>query len=198
MVFDYAYAQRTSGSNDKLEVLVSDDCGQNWTSVWSKSGTNLATANPQTTFYLPDPNDFTQWQTPLITLTGFNKSAVIVKFRVTNDKGNSLYIDNINLKQSSPSIPTGISTAALSYKNVNIYPNPTSGLTTLDLSSENASEVKISVINSLGQVAIQKTAMLTEGSNSLSLDVKGLAEGIYSVVIDSKEGSVKQKITVIK
>jgi hypothetical protein len=139
----------------------------------------------------------TQWITPIIHLAGFNKSTVVVKFVVTNDNGNNLYLDNINLKQNNP-LPVGISTSAISGKNILIYPNPTSGATTIDMTVGTASDAKILVINSLGQVSLQKSVSLTEGANSISLDVKGLADGIYNVVIDSKEGAVKQKITVTK
>src|SRR5690606_14692063 len=53
--FDLAYRQKSSASNDKLEVLVSADCGATWTSVYNSMGSALSTVTGfQTTgFFLP-------------------------------------------------------------------------------------------------------------------------------------------------
>jgi hypothetical protein len=52
---DVAYAQYTAGApeNDKLEVLVSTDCGATWTNKWMKSGNDLKTTSPTTSNFIP-------------------------------------------------------------------------------------------------------------------------------------------------
>lgn len=95
LVFDVAYARYDATYSDGLEVLVSSDCGATFTSVFSKSGTTLATAPDVTTSFTPNN---TQWRTETVDLTPYiGNSKVIVAFRNLSGYGNRLFIDNINL-----------------------------------------------------------------------------------------------------
>ena len=183
MSFDYAYAQRNSASNDKLEVMASDDCGANWTTVFNKAGSTLATAaNPIGTPFIPDQNEFTQWQTVVVPLTGFNKSSVIVKFVVTNDNGNNLYIDNVNLVQKNPA---GINVTALSLKGMVAYPNPANNELNVQYNANAAGKGELTIVNTLGQVVYQVERHFNQGSNSIKVDTKDLPAGVYHVVIQN-------------
>jgi hypothetical protein len=193
MSFDYAYAQRTSTSNDKLEVKVSDDCGATWSTVFSKSGSALSTVDPQTSAYQPSSNDFAPWVTALFTLNGFNKYGILVKFVVTNDNGNNLYLDNVNLVQRSP---TGIRQFAAAAFDVNVYPNPANGSANIQINGISGT-AKVSMINTLGQVVYSKQVNVSNG-NTVSVDLKDISAGVYNVVIDSATGSVTKKLTVTK
>ena len=53
MTFDVAYAPYDAAYFDGLEVLVSTNCGSSFTSVYSKSGTTLATASATTSVFVP-------------------------------------------------------------------------------------------------------------------------------------------------
>lgn len=140
MVFDVAYAQKNTSSNDKLEVMISNDCGTTWSTVYSNSGAALAASAPPITYaYVPDPNDPSQWRTEQINLTGFNTANVLCKFVATNGNGNNMYIDNVNLSQSAP---VGIAKVAAAASNVNLFPNPTNGFTNLSITSANAGTAK--------------------------------------------------------
>jgi hypothetical protein len=94
MSFDVAYAQYQA-ENDKLEVFISDDCGVNWTNMYSKSGSALSTRGPVTTAFVPTA---TQWRKEVISLAGYSGD-VLVKFVATSAFGNNLYLDNVNLSQ---------------------------------------------------------------------------------------------------
>jgi hypothetical protein len=194
--FEYAYAQKTINSNDKLEVLVSSDCGATWTSFYSASGVNLSpTGNLFATAYVPNPNDISDWGVQYLTLTGFNVASVLVKFVTTNDNGNNLYIDNVNLSQSSP---TGLAKIAASNVNVDIFPNPSNGETTLRINTPNAGKQKVSVLNTLGQVVYEKQMNVNAGSNTVVIDAKDFAAGIYNVVVDGNKGVTVKKLIVTK
>ncbi|MDI1356231.1 MAG: T9SS type A sorting domain-containing protein [bacterium] len=200
MTFDYAYCQRTTASNDKLDVLVSDNCGNTWTSVWSKSGAALATSaqSPLSNApYLPNTSDFGDWQTALVNLSGYNKNNLLVKFQTTSDNGNNLYLDNVNLSQKSP-LPNGISKNSNSAFNLNIYPNPANGTANLNITVATAGDSKVTVINTLGQIVFEKNSTLTAGSNAIAVDVKEFANGVYYVVVDTNTGSLTKKLTVSK
>ena len=193
--FDYAYAQRDANSNDKLEVMVSNNCGSSWTNVYSSSGYTLATALPMPMAYLPDVNDISQWQTVTINLTGYNSASVLVKFVVTNDNGNNLYIDNVNLNQTQP---VGLIKETKLSNQVSIFPNPTSGNATLKVFSLTSGKSKLILINTMGQIASSKTIDLFSGNNNILIDTKEFSNGIYSVVLEIATETVVKKISISK
>ena len=193
--FDYAYAQRDANSNDKLEVMVSNNCGSSWTNVYSSSGYTLATALPMPMAYLPDVNDISQWQTVTINLNGYNSSSVLVKFVVTNDNGNNLYIDNVNLNQTQP---VGLIKETKLSNQVSIFPNPTSGNATLRVFSMTSGKSKLILINTMGQIVSSKTIDLFSGNNNILIDTKEFSNGIYSVVLETATETVVKKISISK
>jgi PKD repeat protein len=106
MTFDVAYAQYTEGGvnyADGLEVLVSDDCGNTFTTVYSKSGSVLQTTNPVAGAFTPTS---VQWRTETIDLSDYaGTDGVIVKFRNLAGFGNRLYVDNVNIAEVSTDPP---------------------------------------------------------------------------------------------
>ncbi len=193
--FDYAYAQRDANSNDKLEVMVSNNCGSSWTNVYSSSGYTLATALPMPMAYLPDVNDISQWQTVTINLNGYNSASVLVKFVVTNDNGNNLYIDNVNLNQTQP---VGLIKETKLSNQVSIFPNPTSGNATLKVFSLTSGKSKLILINTMGQIVSSKTIDLFSGNNNILIDTKEFSNGIYSVILETATETVVKKISISK
>ena len=191
--FDLACAQRNANSNDALDILVSDNCGITWTSVYSKAGALLATTAPNSFAYTPDSGDPSHWRTDQVDLSTFHQANLLVKFVTTSDNGNNLYLDNINL-----SFATGINKNTISSLKMSLYPNPTTGATQLSLNNMKAGAAKISVVNTLGQVVYVKQINLAEGANTIALDLKEQAAGIYNVMIDSNNGSVVKKLTLTK
>jgi PKD repeat protein len=101
--FDVAYAPYSATFFDGLEVLVSSDCGNTYSSVYSKSNTILATAPLQTTAFTPTA---AQWRTETVDLTPYiGNSKVIVAFRNLSGYGNRLFVDNINLSGVAATLP---------------------------------------------------------------------------------------------
>jgi trimeric autotransporter adhesin len=60
-----------------------------------------------------------------------------------------------------------------------IYPNPTIGNTNITITTNNTEAIQLRVINNLGQIIKQQQLGVTTGSITLSLDVSGLAKGMY-------------------
>ncbi len=111
--FDVAYAQYSATYFDGLDVSVSTDCGQTFTSVYSKSGSILATAPNTTANFTPTTS---QWRTETVDLTSYvGNPSVIVAFKNLSGNGNRLFVDNINLSgvvSSTPPIASYTSSAA--------------------------------------------------------------------------------------
>ncbi len=98
--FDLAASPfRNAGqSMDTLEILVTTDCGNSYTSIYKKWGAALRTVNPaqSTEFY---PTQDAQWRNELVDLSQFaTQSPVLVVFKMTNNNENNVFIDNINLQ----------------------------------------------------------------------------------------------------
>lgn len=191
LTFDVAYAQYTSANTDQLDVLVSDDCGANWTGIYSAAGAALSTRGPL------NPNPFTptpsQWRTENAYLPGFNLGTLLVKFRATSNFGNNLYLDNINLRQEDP---VGIKAVNSSVLGISLYPNPSNGITTLHVNALVSSTSKVIVANALGQVVYTTDIALSAGSNNFTIDASNFASGIYSVIVDSNNTKTVKKLTV--
>ncbi|MBL7933651.1 MAG: T9SS type A sorting domain-containing protein [Bacteroidia bacterium] len=197
MSFDVAYAQRQDGDNDVLDVLASYDCGASWEPMYSKSGAELATTTPY--YYpawVPTPNDVTLWRNEVITLTGMNKSNVLIKFVTTAAGGNNIYIDNVNVAQTDA---VGLSNQKISADMMSIYPNPASNNLTVKTVVSDNSKATLKMVNTLGQVVYTKDLALSAGQNSIDLNVQNFATGIYNVVLISENGSSSvKKVNLVK
>ena len=191
LTFDLAYATYATEA-DKLEVFVSDDCGDNWTNVYDKSGTNLNTAPPTTSPFVPSA---AQWRNESVNLFGYSNPSILLKFVATSAYGNNLYIDNVNLSQLNP---VGVFSTPLSNINIEVFPNPTSGDVNLTVNSINNSNYRINLINSLGQVIFEKNFNFSIGINNIQIETKQYPEGIYNVVLESNSIKTTKKITIIK
>lgn len=191
LTFDLAYATYANEA-DKLEVFVSDDCGDNWTNVYDKSGTNLNTAPATTSPFVPSA---AQWRNESVNLFGYSNPSILLKFVATSAYGNNLYLDNVNLSQLNP---VGVFSTPLSNINIEVFPNPSSGDVNLTVNSINNSNYRINLINSLGQVIFEKNFNFSIGINNIQIDTKQYPEGIYNVVIESNSIKSTKKITIIK
>ncbi|RYY98382.1 MAG: hypothetical protein EOO11_08210, partial [Chitinophagaceae bacterium] len=100
ITFDVAhknYGATTPTSYDTLQVLVSTDCGQTFTSLYKKWGTNLATAGASNANYTtPAAGD---WRRDTVTVPAalLNSGKMIVAFRNSNRYGNNIFLDNISI-----------------------------------------------------------------------------------------------------
>ncbi|MFN5149022.1 MAG: T9SS type A sorting domain-containing protein [Flavobacteriia bacterium] len=75
-----------------------------------------------------------------------------------------------------------------------VYPNPTSGATTLDYSLLNASDVKVEVVDITGKIVYTANyGTQVAGNYNVSFDASGYSNGVYYVNITSNESTVTTK-----
>ena len=101
--FDVAHKYYPDDTNyDTLTVLVSNDCGATFTTVYKKWGPELATADTSTLPYITPINS--DWRTDKITIRGSLLTAgnMVVAFRNSNRFGNNIFLDNINIAKPDP------------------------------------------------------------------------------------------------
>jgi len=187
LTFDVAYARYDSQYSDTLAVHVSTDCGQTWTQVYLKGGSTLATAPDNTNAFQPSAS---QWRNETINLNSYvGQSSIQARFQNRSGYGNFMWLDNINI--NVPSAITETDAGIFS-----IYPNPGSGLFTLDCSAGFAAEVQLSLCDVTGrEVWQQQHNNLSSGRTTI--DLSGMSEGVYFLQI-AHEGAKSVKKLVIR
>jgi hypothetical protein len=77
-----------------------------------------------------------------------------------------------------------------------MYPNPTSGDVTLQLSTEKATDVAVNIFNSLGVKVSSQNLGLIEGERTFALPTSGFAAGMYIIELTDGKNSQTQKLIV--
>lgn len=176
MTFSVAHAPYNAqyGPNDRLEVQISTDCGQNWVTLYNKSGsTGLSTAPATTNQFTPTSS---QWRTDTINLTSYNnQSEVLIRFKATSGYGNNLYVDNVKIDIIT-SVPEFIA------QQFNIYPNPAQHYLSVSVPSElNQASLKITDIT--GRIVYQTQLNNIE---SMNIPLDGWNAGWYFVTLSNE------------
>lgn len=78
----------------------------------------------------------------------------------------------------------------------NIHPNPTSGLTQLPISFQEAADVTITVRNTQGQLMMTRTVHGDEGIQTFGIETSGWAAGMYLVETITPVGTDVQRLIV--
>lgn len=88
----------------------------------------------------------------------------------------------------------GIKTIENTLETIVIYPNPTSGKTSLEYNSNDLIS-EVTVRNYAGQIVSSHKNI---HQNKLELDLSSLAEGIYLTEIKTSQGVYSRKLSVVK
>ncbi|HTL82227.1 MAG TPA: YCF48-related protein [Bacteroidia bacterium] len=72
---------------------------------------------------------------------------------------------------------------------INIYPNPTTGNSTIEISSADESKAKYSVTDLSGRIILEENIQLQQGENTIPVQLPAdLDKGIYTVIIETESG----------
>jgi hypothetical protein len=190
--FDYAYRKRYTTNDEWLKFYISKDCGTTWVLTKNIHGDDLSSVL-STSSYTPQSDE--DWYTVDITniSSDYYESDFRFKFVFESDNGNNIYIDNINLYPSSMAGIVEVDEVTT----LNVYPNPTTDITNIQIAGVEGQEYSITVLNGMGQqVHNVYQGGLTDGLNTFEYNTSDLAKGIYIVRIES-EGKL-QTVKLIK
>lgn len=196
--FDLSYAQLSATGNDTLKLQVSTNCGASWSTAWQNYGTNMITAPPFTgNLFIPTSS---QWTTVTVPLTTYsNNPQLLIRFRAiggsTYAGGNAIYLDNINIFDQTF---TGLKTNLTNNGSFDVYPNPASNEMTVKIETSVLASTTIKVLNTLGQVLIDKSVSLAAGVHTIPVDTRQLSSGVYYVIYDAPTGAQTKKITITR
>ncbi|MEP7107523.1 MAG: T9SS type A sorting domain-containing protein [Ferruginibacter sp.] len=178
--WDYAYkaGARYPGSTvlplDTMELLITSDCGDSFTSVWKKWGEELQTVNDpnysNTTSFVPNVPE--EWKSGRVFLTPYLGSGSFqVYFSAKSNKQNNIWIDNVNI--SSKTLPQ-----RLKNQGYLIYPNPFRNSFLVHHVLPPVELRAMQVFNSAGQL-VWDNRYNANALTELNVDLKNLAKGVY-------------------
>lgn len=190
LTFQLAFAIRSTSSTDQLRVYSSTDCGANWSTRYAGIGINLTTAGLTSPTFIPSSAN--QWDLITVNVSSnsiSNKPNVRFKFEYTQDTGNNMYIDDINI--------TGTSTVGIEdiefLATLNVFPNPSSGDAVTSFSLAKANTVKVDIIDITGRVVdVVVDQSLLSGKHEFEIGSE-LPSGSYFVRYTVGENNITRK-----
>ncbi|MFT7113710.1 MAG: PKD repeat protein [Candidatus Azotimanducaceae bacterium] len=190
--FYYAYAKKTSSSNDVLNVYISINCGTTWLRRAQFDADKLATVDiqPSGPFTPEGPND---WAVGSVNLSSYvNKPFVQIKLEFVSGLGNNFYLDKFYLGDQN----IGIAEMDMGV-NVALMPNPASETFNVSIELEENTEIKIALHDIMGKsIRDINTLSLSQGSHTTTINVSDLPNGVYFINIVSNKGTLQRKIVV--
>jgi Secretion system C-terminal sorting domain len=192
--FDLAYKLLngvTTSSLDTLEIQVTNDCGLTFTTVWKHWGDSLQTTDPADvsgdSFIPSSAND---WKNIKVYLTPYlGTQDFQLYFVAKGNKRNNLYIDNINVYGKI--LPQRLKT--LGYL---IYPNPFAGSFLIQHFRPPTTLQDVEVYNATGQLVWSQQLNGT-GNTETTVNLPGLAAGVYIVKLNYTGKSIVEKVVKI-
>ena len=187
--FNIAHARYDATYSDTMLVKISTDCGTTWTTLWMKGGTALATVADQTTEFTPNLG---QWRHESIDITSYiGQSTALFEFAAVSGYGNDLYLDDINIYDAN-AIPD-----VSAESGINVYPNPSSGNFTIQISEKDLNSIVISVYNSIGE-KIKEISSKGNNTSQFEINMDGQSDGIYLLKIETNKKIVNKTVNIIR
>jgi len=192
--FQYAYAQRHLNLTDSLIVLVSSDCGENWTRVYANGEDgdgSFATHEFTDDFWPTEPSDWCMsgWGARCVTINltpWAGMSNVQIAFETFNSYGNPLFIDNVAVSQ------TVDVEEVYAESEVSVYPNPASGTFQVVMDEEFTT---LKLYNNIGQLVHEQE--IERGTNVINIDPKSdWNTGIYSLEVSGFNKTITKKVVL--
>lgn len=177
---------------DTLEVLITTDCGNSYTSLYKRGGADLATfsvpiINPLTIndlFIFPADSN---WRTEQIDLSSYaSNTQASLLFRYTSALGGCINIDNVRVSNT-----LGVNDPAQRETAISVYPNPAKD--DLHISATDPI-VKVSILDMTGKTI--KVYSNNSGSKNMTLNTVQLADGVYMLSVTTGTATQNKKIVI--
>ena len=177
--FYCAFAKRKTINNDALKVLVSSDCGRSWTPRASIAANTLSSVTGLRTNYFI-PASAAEWKKQTVSIVNVaNQSNVRIKFQFVGGGGNNIYIDDINISNISLSL----SEQNANPLQLNLFPNPAQGISTLQFAAEKRGMADIRLTDVVGKeiASLYSGEVSTELTQLTINENNQLAAGVYFI-----------------
>lgn len=190
--FRYAYKKRATANDERLQVLISGNCGETWSIRKNIQGTSLGSELQASEYNTPQQEDWVTVHMSNIT-SQFWVDNFRFKFKFVSDGGNNIFIDDINIYAAPPSDDPVLSTTDLSTisSNISVYPNPAKSEFSVDFTQKIAEKLNIDLYNMQGEIVSKNFINAAAGKNSVLISTGKLNPGMYFIKIKSANGAIK-------
>jgi len=168
------------GSDDTVQVLISTDNGTTWAPIYTWDVNNQ-----------PDETGAT-YTMNLSAYTGTNN---IFAIWATDGAIDDTEDYDFHIGSFAIDVSTSVSNIANNV-NLTIYPNPTTGVFTLNVNTTDVNELDIKVMNMQGQVVFAKNSFDNIANVNEQIDLSENANGIYFVTVTTDKGVITHKVVV--
>ncbi len=190
--FRVAYAPYYDGGFfiDSLKVLVSDDCGGAFQTIFNSGGEALSTTTsglgPNNLYeYQPfSPQNCDEWRDVSLDLSAFSGKYITVKFLNRSGYGNNMYLDDIALT-GDPLVGT---MEPVTNRQFRVQPNPATNATMVRGNSRHDEQLALSLYNATSQQVWGLTVRVSEGSWEVPVQMSTLPAGVYWLEIRDSNG----------
>ncbi|WP_165813781.1 M43 family zinc metalloprotease [Terrimonas sp.] len=156
---------------DTLEVLLSQNCGVTYQSLYKQYGTSLYTKNTVAAGFNPS---ITEWRKDTVNLLDYiDKGNVLLAFRISNYNQSNIYIDDVN-------VFTVTVNSNLKAKGFMVTPNPTAGIVYVQFYPAPEKLQAIQVYTVTGQL-IRNINTSGAALNLYAIDLTAQPPGMYIV-----------------
>jgi hypothetical protein len=193
LTLNYAYRAYT-GNPDTLEIAYSTNCGSTWATMFSASGSNLATVPAGGTGWFV-PTTLSSFKNEVLPLTGSILTNDNVQFALINrgGYGQLLYVNEFKIDSG---IVTSLAYDRLLSDMVSIYPNPNSGSFNVKMPELNntSKAYQLSVTNTVGQTVWKSVA--NRNREYLAIDLGVLPTGIYQLCVEIDSRKIRKSFSI--
>lgn len=181
--YKWAFAQRTTETDDRLRVSVSNNCGESWFLRKMHRGfTDLPSAEPTNANFVPDANE---WKSNTFTVDdpAYLVDGFRVRFEFEARGGNHIYLEDINIQGfTAEELSVGELDQEIAFS---IFPNPTSSEARLTYNLLQGGIVKLTIFDAVGQLTeVIFEGNVAAGEHNVNVDGSQYASGIYFVSLE--------------
>lgn len=94
--------------------------------------------------------------------------------------------------------PTAVNDLNGGLGNPKVYPNPAKEIANIAFTLDKGADISLNVMDATGRVVYSVKEKMNAGAQHMFIPTSKLTAGVYSVIVSSEEGSLKQNLTVIK
>lgn len=109
-------------------------------------------------------------------------------------------VSNANDESIEDAVENGFVTSSteriLVNTNIRVYPNPASDVATISMNIQTPSNVTTTIIDALGRVVLAKDFGTMQGKAQMSMNIKGITPGAYTVMVRTNEGIATKKLII--
>jgi hypothetical protein len=104
----------------------------------------------------------------------------------------------VNSCKSEINGPDSLSLTAIGSLDINIYPNPNDGTFTAIISAPNPGTYNLQLFTNLGVMVYELKNLEVSGTITRKIEIKNVANSIYTLVLTNKDQSIQKKVLIRK